>query len=255
MNCTACLNRAMAVFNEQMGADFSSENVVLACFETGNQVEVFEQFCKACFPYRLADRYRDGILLRTDIDYAPGELNHVLLHELAHIFCAHNELDGRSFYDEYCEDYAPNAEEDGFINAGYAVWRECIAEIIAFECDDNLVNNTLRGIKPMLRQLRDELTDPSTGKLIMSEILTAIMTSREIESSPTWEDAEKQIRKLGLFNDTLYMEMLKAVFTQLRTRLIEIDIDYIYHIGYLYLNILSQAILHRFQRDITARSE
>ena len=59
MNCTACLNRAMAVFNEQMGADFSSENVVLACFETGNQVEVFEQFCKACFPYRLADRYKE----------------------------------------------------------------------------------------------------------------------------------------------------------------------------------------------------
>ena len=50
MNYTACLNQAMAVFNEQMGADFSSENVVLACFDTGNQVEVFEQFCKACFP-------------------------------------------------------------------------------------------------------------------------------------------------------------------------------------------------------------
>ena len=275
MNYTACLNRAMAIFNEQMGADFSAENVVLACFDTGNQVEVFGQFCKACFPYRLADRYKeegyfdfrasafigkntgdgDGFLLRTDIDYAPGELNHGLLHELAHIFCAHNELGGRSFYDEYCEGYAPNAEEDGFINAGYAVWRECIAEIIAFECDDNLVNNTLRGIKPLLRQLRDELIDPSTGKLIMSEMLTAIMTSREIEGSATWEEAEKQIRKLGLLNDTLYMELLKTVFTQLRTRLIEIDIDFIYHIGYLYLNILSQAILQRFRRDITARSE
>jgi len=23
------------------------------------------------------------------------------------------------------------------INDGYAVWRECIAELIAFECDDN----------------------------------------------------------------------------------------------------------------------
>ena len=85
--------------------------------------------------------------------------------------------------------------------------------------------------------------------------MTAIMTSREIEGSATWEEAEKQIRKLGLLNDTLYMELLKTVFTQLRTRLIEIDIDFIYHIGYLYLNILSQAILQRFRRDITARSE
>ena len=37
MNYTACLNRAMAIFNEQMGADFSAENVVLACFDTGWQ--------------------------------------------------------------------------------------------------------------------------------------------------------------------------------------------------------------------------
>ena len=28
-------------------------------------------------------------------------------------------------------------EEDGTINAGYAVWRELIAELIAFELDDN----------------------------------------------------------------------------------------------------------------------
>ena len=28
-------------------------------------------------------------------------------------------------------------EEDGTINAGYAVWREMIAELIAFELDDN----------------------------------------------------------------------------------------------------------------------
>ena len=27
-------------------------------------------------------------------------------------------------------------EEDGTINAGYAVWRELIAELIAFELDD-----------------------------------------------------------------------------------------------------------------------
>ena len=34
-------------------------------------------------------------------------------------------------------DYAPTKQEDGIINAGYAVWRECIAEIIAIELDDN----------------------------------------------------------------------------------------------------------------------
>ena len=29
-------------------------------------------------------------------------------------------------------------KEDGTINAGYAVWRELIAALIAFELDDNL---------------------------------------------------------------------------------------------------------------------
>ena len=123
---------------------------------TEDQKEIFEQFCSRYFPYRLNDRYQedgyfdfrassfigidnggiDGILLRTDIPYQPGELRHIFLHELAHIFCAHNELDGKSFFDEYCMDYAPTKEEDGIINAGYAVWRECIAEIIAIELDD-----------------------------------------------------------------------------------------------------------------------
>ena len=85
------------------------------------------------------------------------ELLHIFLHELAHIYCAHHELDGKSFYDEYCEDYAQSDEEDGMINAGYAVWRECIAEIIAIECDDNCDIFPIRDKKKMLAQLRDEI--------------------------------------------------------------------------------------------------
>lgn len=94
---------------------------------------------------------------------------------------------------------------------------------------------------PLLRQLRDELVDSSSGKLIMCEILTAIMISREIEECATWEAAEKQILSIHDF---------EAVFAQLRTRLVEIDIDFIHHIGYLYLNILFQALLRRFQIEI-----
>lgn len=74
--------------------------------------------------------------MRTHIDYKPGELKHTLLHELAHIYCVHNELNGKNFYDRYCNETAPTVEEDGVINAGFAIWRECIAEIIAIEPDD-----------------------------------------------------------------------------------------------------------------------
>jgi hypothetical protein len=55
-----------------------------------------------------------------------AEIDPVLLHELAHIYCLHNELDGASFYNTYCEGFTDNSIEDGQINAGYGVWRECI---------------------------------------------------------------------------------------------------------------------------------
>ena len=141
VNYDSCLKKAITIFNGRMGTDFSSDKLILTCFMTEDQKEIFEQFCSKYFPYRLNDRYQeegyfdfkassfigmnnggiDGILLRTDISYQPGELLHIFLHELAHIFCAHNELDGKNFFDEYCMDYAPTKEEDGIINAGSAV--------------------------------------------------------------------------------------------------------------------------------------
>ena len=132
MNYDSYLARAIEIFNDKMDADFSRDNVILTCFMTDDQEEIFEQFCSEYFPYRLNDRSqedgyfdfrassfigidnggRDGILLRTDISYRPVELLHIFLHELAHIYCAHHELDGKSFYDEYCEGYAQTKEED-----------------------------------------------------------------------------------------------------------------------------------------------
>ena len=40
---------------------------------------------------------------------------------------------------------------------------------------------------------------------------------------------------------------MRLVFNQLQDRLIEIDIDYISELGYLYLNILSLNLLRKFQ--------
>ena len=43
------------------------------------------------------------------------------------------------------------------------------------------------------------------------------------------------------------MDLMRLVFNQLQDRLIEIDIDYISELGYLYLNILSLNLLRNFQ--------
>ena len=50
---------AASIFNERLGAEFSEDNLVLRCFQTENQQEVFEQFCKQYFPDRLEDRYKE----------------------------------------------------------------------------------------------------------------------------------------------------------------------------------------------------
>lgn len=267
MNYDSYLARAIEIFNDKMDADFSRDNVILTCFMTDDQEEIFEQFCSEYFPYRLNDRYqedgyfdfrassfigidnggRDGILLRTDISYRPVELLHIFLHELAHIYCAHHELDGKSFYDEYCEGYAQTKEEDGMINAGYAVWRECIAEIIAIECDDNCDIFPIRDKKKMLAQLRDEINQRD-GKLLVSEILTAVMTSAEVEASQTWDEAETAIQSLNLFDTPPEMDLFRLVYAQLRTTFLEVDVGFIHELGYLYLNVLSMAVIRNLRQ-------
>ncbi len=132
------------------------------------------------------------------------------------------------------------------INAGYAVWRECIAEIIAIECDDNCDIFPIRDKKKMLAQLRDEI-DQRDGKLLVSEILTAVMTSSEVEASQTWDEAEKAIHSLKLFDTPPELDLMRLVFNQLQARLIEIDVDFISELGFLYLNILSLSLLRNFQ--------
>ena len=140
-------------------------------------------------------------------------------------------------------------EEDGAINAGYAVWREMIAELIAFEVDDNCDVVPLHQKKSSLIQCMDSI-DLQDGKLAVSTILTAVMTSTELEGTRDWDTAKAALEKLKLFDKPAYMELFKIVFCQLRTRGVEIDRDFIHEIGVLYLYILSTAELKRFNADL-----
>ena len=262
---------AASIFNERLGAEFSEDNLVLRCFQTENQQEVFEQFCKQYFPDRLEDRYTedgyfdfhasafigkedgvDGILLRTDIERHPAVLKHILLHELAHIFCVRNELDGDNFYEQYCMDDTISREEDGTINAGYAVWRELAAELIAFELDDNCDMVPLRRKKDLLSYYEGELLT-GNRKMGVSMILCEAMTSAEGEASMTWDAARSKFARFKPFDDPLYSDLLELVFTHIRECFIEIDRDFIYEIGVLYLSIAAQAMIaslkNRFQEE------
>ena len=249
---------AAETLNERMGTEFSEDNLVLRCFQTENQQEVFEQFCKQYFPDRLTDQYKedgyfdfhasafvgegensvDGILLRTDVERSPATLYHILLHELAHIFCTRNELGGDNFYKRYCMDDTLSSEEDGAINAGYAVWRELIAELIASEKDDNL------------RYYMKELED-GDRKLAVSMLLCEALTSREGEPSPTWGDTKKRFEKYAPFDEPLFIDLLELVVRKLKKNFVEIDRDFILELGSLYLFLVTQSDVKKLQKVLS----
>ena len=263
---------AAETLNERMGTEFSEDNLMLRCFQTENQQEAFEGFCKQYFPNRLTDRYKedgyfdfhasafvsegesgvDGVLLRTDIERTPATLYHILLHELAHIFCTRNELGGDSFYKRYCMDDTLSSEEDGAINAGYAIWRELIAELIAFEMDDNCLVLALEDKEDILRCYIEELED-GNRKMAVSMILCEALTSREGETSSTWSAAQKKIAKNKPFDNPLFMDLLELVFRKLRKNFVEIDRDFILELGSLYLFLVTELDVKKLQKRLSEK--
>ena len=261
---------AAETLNERMGTEFSEDNLVLRCFQTENQQEVFEQFCKQYFPDCLTDQYKedgyfdfhasafvgegensvDGILLRTDVERSPATLYHILLHELAHIFCTRNELGGDNFYKRYCMDDTLSSEEDGAINAGYAVWRELIAELIASEKDDNCAFLSLEDKEDILRYYMKELED-GDRKLAVSMLFCEALTSREGEPAPTWGDTKKRFEKYAPFDEPLFIDLLELVVRKLKKNFVEIDRDFILELGSLYLFLVTQSDVKKLQKVLS----
>ena len=191
MNYDSYLARAIEIFNDKMDADFSRDNVILTCFMTDDQEEIFEQFCAQYFPYGCTTGIRRKATSISGHPPLSGWTTEVRTASCSartyptillscfisscmswRTFTASiTNWMGKAFMTNTVKAMAHSNEEDGMINAGYAVWRECIAEIIAIECDDNCDIFPIRDKKKMLAQLRDEINQLD-GKLLVSEILT-----------------------------------------------------------------------------------
>lgn len=245
-------------FNNEFDYNFDADNFVIQGINVGpDREKIFEDFCTKYFPFRLNDNYKcdeyylflasafpgkkvtdkQGILVRTDIEWDEKKIYHIMLHELAHIYCVHNELDGKIFYDEYCEDYAKDMETDGQINAGYMVWREYIADMLTCECEDAEVSYLYEKFG-VLSSLKRGI-DRATGKVIISKILFEIMSSADVLKTNTWEEAKQSIIDLELFDFPAYIDMFELVFRKFKSGSIKIDIDFIMRLGFLYLEIVT----------------
>ena len=127
------------------------------------------------------------------------------------------------------------------INAGYAIWREAIADIMADTVISENATTTLALAHEEIQQLNHEITisNPSSKKA-MSLVIAYIMISAEVAGTTSWTVAEKRIRQSTGFTDPLMYGILKLVFDQLHiSPFWTITPDFIIELGQMYLSLLS----------------
>lgn len=249
-------------FNDYMDSDICKDNVYLEFFTPQNGEQVFEKFCGSHFPRYLSENYKAegyfetfgaqaflneteyGVLIREDIDFTLGELFQMFLHEISHLFCTRNEIDGGFFFDKYCMGSGP---EDGMMNAGYAVWREAVADIMADSIISDYAHMALKDsyMRKEIKFLYDSIsaTDPNAKKA-MSLIIAYTMISREAACTEDWNEAEKAIKQNIKIKDPLLITALEQVFRQLHTHPFwKITPEFIMTLGETYLSIVSHKLL------------
>lgn len=255
------LKRAMSRFNYVMDTNYSFANIRTGYFNHDNAVEVYEHFCRRYFPGRLAEDYHapqffenvaasafagaeyDGILCNEPFCMAAAqkELYEIFLHELSHIFCCHNEIEGGDFYGRYCCNHGADTYTDGIMNAGYALWREFIAGVMADNVCEYNMGTDLRNIRTDIMRCWIRVTpEKRDAKMYLSQLLVLLFTSREIATSAAWNMAEGYVRGLQLTEGTAFYELVKEVWENLyRGEYWEISGDFIYALGNLYFAVLA----------------
>lgn len=256
---------ALNIFSDCMESDISPSNTMLAFFTPANGIEVYEAFCTEYFPKYLQEPYWEkgyfegiaaqafvgegkyGILFRSDLDLPPHEILYTFMHEISHLYCTNNEIPGGHFFDRFC---TGSGGADGQMNAGYAIWREFVADLMASSVLSETTNTTLSTVRKSVMSLYDSISAANpNSKKCMSLILVYIMNTREVACTAVWSEAELAIRKKYKFDDMM-MYGLKLVFDNLQERPFwSISPDFIMELGGIYLSILtSQTLKHlRFQ--------
>ena len=183
-----------------------------------------------------------GVLINENIDFTLGEVFQTFLHEISHLYCTRNEVEGGNFFDKYCMGSGP---EDGMINAGYAIWREAVADIMADSVISDYATLTLNQVKPIVNEYYQMLVPKNLGaKKAMSLIIVYVMISSEVAGVTQWELAEKAIAETIQIENRLLLSILKQVFEQLHSGCFwKITREFIITLGETYLCLISDNYL------------
>lgn len=185
-----------------------------------------------------------GVMIREDIDCSEENLGFILLHEISHLFCIQNEIKGDRFFDKYCRDNGTDDEVDNrMMNAGYTVWREAVADIMADSIINEYATLALKS-KPIREELNglyaEVLSGGKSAKQAMSSIISYVMLSREVTAAKDWKDAKLAIRRSIQLDDERLFEIFELVFQQMhRHPFWEITPDFILSLGGTYLLLIA----------------
>lgn len=249
------LYSAMECFNNVLNFDISADNTIISFFTPKNGIKVYERFCNENFPDWLNEDYttvgyfesiaasafvgeKYGIMIRSDLKWSSYEYFRTFLHEISHIFCTVNEIEGGGFYNKYC---CGSGVENGIINAGYAIWREAIADITADAVYSDTASVSLKKVRDDVVRLYDMISysDPNSKKY-MSLIIAYLMISSEVSCTESWHEAEKAIRSNINFKDDFIYHIAEIVFINLHERAFwTITPDFIIDLGETYLSLLT----------------
>ncbi len=249
------------LFNQWCGFDFFHEdNLKVKILTSKEGIAGYECFCKQYFPSYL-DKYSDdytaegyidtfgaqafvngtlyGILLRSGTAENSAEWYDIILHEMSHIFCIAKEANGANFFHSYCID-----DENGVIVAGYAVWREFIADYISAHINPFfhwIITDELREQVRLWDQ--DVFASNKDAKLAVSCLLADIFLNKQVNSSNNMGDILRYLDANRIFSSKAILEyyiiLLETIFQQVsKNEFWKISVDFIESVGSAYLGLL-----------------
>ena len=246
---------ALAMFNDVLESDITSENVVLDFFTPANGLAVYKRFCEKYFSDKYEKQHETenyfefiaaeafvgnrlyGVLIRSDIDFSLSEVLLTFLHEISHLFCTRNEIESGDFFDRYC---MQSGEEDGYYNAGYAVWREAVADIMADSIMSEYATMKLEMAADEIQNCYNHISrQDSEAKKYISLIIVYVMTSEEVVGTEDWNVAEKAITSKINIGNNILREILKLVFEKLhQSQFWKITPEFIRELGLLCIELI-----------------
>lgn len=259
----AVADMAMDMFNRQIGTDYSEDTIeiCLVTEENGDEkIPAFlENFKEVVEPIMLVPGYvstiraealvtkeRLGMIIRTDLEGHDMQWRHMVLHELGHIFCTQNELESKEkFFNKYCI-HTENKFQDGAINAGYAIWREFIAEFMATILDEDMFDNYLEQMKDHCYFMLDEIEAMvDDDKYCLSALLIDIMTTVEVLHALEFSQALEKLKSYDrVVNSKTLLGIVELVFDQIaEDEPWVIDVDFIETLGNAFLMLKTEIIM------------